>query len=139
MNKMTEKVMRFICKQIKDAEGNLKEMDSKKAKQSFSFWAEWNMMDYVAEEFRLGLWTEMQSGLVKRVESGMSWNEIMTWVEDVREYYLEQIMNGYAQHSTNQIANMIEAKKIDVYRKAAGKNLVDSGSLAELISGLRRD
>jgi len=141
MSKLTIKVMRHVRDQIEQATKELKAMDAKKGKYhgalAFSHWAEWNLMAYVNQEARLAEWEQFKASIEARLKEGYEDDNIVRWIEGWRDGLVEIVMGGYAQHSTNQIANMIEAEKIDVKRKMAGMRMIDSGSLEELLSNLK--
>lgn len=63
--------------------------------------------------------------------------EIVEWLVRVRDSFVDDVMKGSTPHSTNQLSNMIEAEKVDVYRRLAGNNL-SGDSLTYLIDTIKR-
>ena len=139
MTKMASKVLEFLQEQRQNCIDDLKQLDDKRKKNdkqlgAFSYWAGWNLMRYVHDEFAL----ELLENIIENIRGGIkkgncSDAELVAFLKDVRESYVKRVMQYPGSYSTNQVSNMIEDEKINVYRKLAGVNILDDRSLAGLL------
>lgn len=128
----------YLKKHMAEAKARLRDMDMKRSKKaSFSWWAEWNAIEYIHWEFALSLWAVLAETLGRLIKEKKTDAEIVEWLVRVRDSWIEDVMKSTARHSTNQLGNMIEAEKVDVYRRLAGCNL-SGDSLTYLIDTIKR-
>lgn len=128
----------YLKKHMAEAKARLRDMDMKRSKKaSFAWWAEWNAIEYIHWEFALSLWAVLAETLGRLIKEKKTDAEIVEWLVRVRDSWIEDVMKSTARHSTNQLANMIEAEKVDVYRRLAGSSL-SGDSLTYLIDTIKR-
>lgn len=135
MNKETETVRKFIREQKQNAVKEMEELDEKRKKGSFTYWAEWNLLSYVTAEITRDYWAEIEQAAMKQPDFEPL-PLIIAWVKSVRNRIVDSVLLGEIRTSSNQMANLIELEKTNVRRKIAGTSLIDTGSLAYLLSEL---
>jgi hypothetical protein len=138
MTKTVKKVRDFFQKKEKSLGEAMKAADAKRAERSFHYWAEWHAMDYIRWEIAKEFWGVLLGSLEKLGKAGAKDYQIVQWLVDLREQMVNDSLRATAHHSTNQLGNMIEAEKQEVYRKLAGSNSLDTGSLSYLLADLKR-
>ena len=138
MSKKIDKIREFFQKQSDECRTIMNELEDRRKNVSFAYWASWNAMEYVNAEMTAILFETLQGSLLKLEEGGKTDEEIVKWVEECRDQMVEDVLKARKRTSTNQLDNLIEAEKMDVYRKVAGCGLFDSGSLAYLLMDLKR-
>ena len=135
MNKETETVRKFIREQKQHAVKEMAEMDEKHKKGSFTYWAEWNLLSYVTAEITRDYWAEVELAAMKQPEDEPL-PLIIAWVKNIRNSFVDGVMNTRSPSSTNQIGNIFILANTDVCRKIAGTRLIDTGSLTYLLAEL---
>jgi hypothetical protein len=140
MTAKAKKIRAFFQKQAKGARHYLKSLDKKRREsKTFAWWMEWHAMDYIHWELVAHYWETLLESLDKLVGEGKTDAEIIKWIEDCRERFIRDILQATAQYSTNQLANMMEADRVDVWRRITGANNLNGDSLMYLLSSLKRN
>lgn len=138
MSKKIDKIREFFQKQSDECRTIMEKLEVRRKDVSFSYWAGWNAMEYINAEMTATLFETLQGSLSKLENDGKTDEEIIQWVGECRDQMVEDVLKARKRTSTNQLDNLIEAEKMDVYRKVAGCGLFDSGSLAYLLMDLKR-
>jgi hypothetical protein len=138
MTKKIKKIQAFFKKGLDGAVDRMKSLDSKKSKGSFAFWAEWHCMEYIHWEAVREHWETLNKSLAKLIAEGKTEDEIVKWIEDCRNQFIQVVLTQTPQHSTNQLGNMIFAERIEVSRRF-GSDSLNSDSLEYLLADLRRE
>jgi hypothetical protein len=136
------KTRAFCLKRIKEAKSQLKVLEARREKRSFTAWAEWYAMDYVRWEATLAHWEDILAGIenIAKDQRGKWSNEqVLDWLIRVRDDYVKDAINSFSRHSTSQMANMIEAEKQDVVKRVAGHSCMSADSLLYLITSLKME
>lgn len=136
MTKKMKEIGKFIRDGLLEAQENLKELEAKKAKGTYSYWLEWNGMAYVHWEFAKECWEQLSKGFERIVAEGKTDEQLVQWVEGCRDYFVELVLKTSPPHSTNQLGNLIEMQKIEVWREFAADTL-NSNSLKYLLLKLK--
>lgn len=138
--KNVQKALEFVAKEIRLADGAMKDMNKKRPDNpaiGFTSWAEWNFVPYVMNELSRDLWQSIEDNIKGGLLMNRTEEEIVQYLQGVREGFVDQVMKARIRCSTSAVANLIEQIKIDVYRRIAGSTLMDSGSLAYLLAMLK--
>ena len=138
MTKTAQKIRNFFVNQSNAHQMRMKKLeDLRNDGMSFVCWAGWYAIEYINSETAMNLYNTLDGSLSKLVNDGKTDEEIVKWVGECRDQMVEDILKARNRTSTNQLGNLIEAEKIDVYRKVAGCGSFDSGSLEYLLMDLK--
>ena len=141
MTKTASKVLEFLQDQRKGCIDNLKLLEDKRKKNnkqlgSFAYWVGWNLMQFIHSEFRLELLENIIQNVNGGVKLGITDDKLIAFLKEVRDTYVKTVMQYSGYNSTNQVANLIEDEKINVYRGLAGTSTLDTLSLTGLLREL---
>jgi len=139
--KLADKVLEFLWKHRIECINSLHQLDEKRKKNhdqggSYAHWASWNFMSFIHEEFKLGLLKNIIQNIEGGVKRGFTDEDLVNFLKEVRDSYVNTVMSHRGSHSTSAISNLIEEEKINVYRSLAGTSVLNSGSLKYLLSDL---
>lgn len=142
MSGKVRKILAFVRKHRKEAEAAVRAMDAKRKEQlrkgtALAYWAEWNLLDYVRAEALRDQWKSVEDNLVGGLAAGRTEKDIIEYLRGVRDGMVERVMQTSPSRSTNPVGNLIEDEKTGVYRKIAGANMLDGGSLTYLLFELK--
>lgn len=113
--------------------GEKKKLQSALEKDRFAYWAGWSCLSLVWTEKMLARWTNVVKGIEILISEGKTSAEILEHIRGYREGVIEQVMNQRTASSTSLMSNAIENMSQDVDKKFAGRNMIDTDSLAELL------
>jgi hypothetical protein len=119
-----EIVQDWINKGIQDAEEQLKQLNAKKDKMSWTCWLEWNGMVRIHWEFTKECLEEMKIEFERLGSLGINGDrqeaspeEIISWVKGRKKYFVKMVITTHTPCSSNPIKNLIVMEKMDVWRK----------------------